>query len=116
MTINGVDLEFNLYDAENTEMQKRYEAELLKMQNIAAEQEQIQGAAEQTRFLCQRIKMMFDNVFGKGTGTAVCGEKNDLMICMDAYEKLVSDQIRQNKQYQAILNRIKRNGNRRNKK
>ena len=46
MTINGVDLDFNLYDAENTEMQKRYEAELLKMQNIAAEQDQIQGAAE----------------------------------------------------------------------
>lgn len=59
MIINGVELDFNLYDAENTEMQKRYEAELFKMQNIAEEQEQIQGAAEQTRFLCQRIKTMF---------------------------------------------------------
>lgn len=112
MIINGVELSFNLYDVDSVEMQRRYYAELDDMRNIAQEQDKIQGAGEQARFLCHKIKKLFDNVFGTGTGAAVCGEKDDLMVCMDAYEKLISEQMRQNKQYQAILNRIKRNRNR----
>ena len=30
---------------------------------------------EKNRYLCSRIKGMFDNVFGEGTGESVCGEE-----------------------------------------
>lgn len=40
---------------------------------------------------------MFDNVFGEGTGEAVCGDGNDLLMHLDAYGQLVTEQIRQMK-------------------
>ena len=36
MIINGVELEFNLYDLENPELKERYRAELEKMKHVVA--------------------------------------------------------------------------------
>lgn len=108
MVINGVELEFNLYDAESEQMKKRYFAELEKMKNISEEQSKFENEVEGIKFLCSRIKSLFDNVFGEGTGVKVCTEKNDLLICMDAYEKLIGEQMAQQNQYNAVLRRMRR--------
>lgn len=115
MVINGVELQFDLYDADSTEMRKRYFSELEKMKTIEADSKKIQDEQAQVKFLCGRIKGMFDTVFGEGTGEKVCTNRNSLMICMNAYEKLVHDQIRQDKEYQAILQRLKGNHGRNRK-
>lgn len=105
MIINGVDLEFNLYDLENSELRERYGAELEKMKHIA--EELPEGTElEQNRFLCGRVKQMFDSVFGEGTGDRVCGKGNDLLACMTVYEQLVTEQIRQDNQYNEIIGRL----------
>ena len=101
MIINGVELEFNLYDLENPELKERYRAELEKMKHVAEE------LLEQNRFLCGRVKQMFDVVFGEGTGDCVCGKGNDLLTCMAVYEQLVTEQIRQDNQYNEIMGRLK---------
>lgn len=105
MIINGVELEFNLYDLENPELKERYGAELEKMKHIA--EELPEGTElEQNRFLCGRVKQMFDSVFGEGTGNRVCGKGNDLLACMTVYEQLVTEQIRQDKQYNEIMGKL----------
>ena len=50
---------------------------------------------------------MFDSVFGEGTGEKVCGTNSNLLLCMGAYGQLVSEQIRQNKEYESIMNHIR---------
>lgn len=105
MIINGVELEFNLYDLENPELKERYGAELEKMKHVA--EELPEGTElEQNRFLCGRVKQMFDSVFGEGTGNRVCGKGNDLLACMTVYEQLVTEQIRQDNQYNDIMGRL----------
>ena len=105
MIINGVELEFNLYDLENPELKERYGAELEKMKHVA--EELPEGTElEQNRFLCGRVKQMFDSVFGEGTGNRLCGKGNDLLACMTVYEQLVTEQIRQDNQYNEIMGRL----------
>lgn len=106
MIINGVELEFNLYDLEKPELKERYGAELEKMKHVS--EELPEGTElEQNRFLCVRVKQMFDAVFGKGTGDRVCGRGNDLLTCMTVYEQLITEQIRQGEQYNEVMERLK---------
>ncbi|MDB8712147.1 hypothetical protein PNU89_15775, partial [[Ruminococcus] gnavus] len=93
-------------DLENPELKERYGAELEKMKHVS--EELPEGTAlEQNKFLCGRVKQMFDAVFGKGTGDRVCGRGNDLLTCMAVYEQLITEQIRQDNQYNEIMGRLK---------
>ena len=107
MLIHGVELNFDLYDSGNIKLRKRYFQELKKIQGIAKAMPKNADEKTQTECLCGRIKKMFDKVFSPGTGDAVCGKGNNLLRCMQAYEQLVSDQIRQNKEYNAVMEKIR---------
>lgn len=107
MKINGVELDFTLYDSANAEMKQRYFEELNKMRAVSQEIPKEATEKEQTEYLCSRVKRMFDSVFGEGTGERVCGTTSNLLVCMDAYDQLVSEQIRQNKEYESIMNHIR---------
>lgn len=107
MKINGVELDFTLYDSANVEMRQRYFEELNKMRTISQDVPKEATEKAQTEYLCNRVKQMFDSVFGEGTGEKVCGTNSNLLVCMDAYDQLVSEQIRQNKEYESIMNHIK---------
>lgn len=107
MFIYGVELNFDLYDSRNIKLRKRYFQELKKIQGIAKAMPKNADEKTQTEYLCGRIKKMFDKIFSPGTGDAVCGEGNNLLRCMQAYEQLVSDQIRQNKEYNAVMEKIR---------
>ena len=107
MKINGVELDFTLYDSANAEMKQRYFEELNKMRTVSQEIPKEATEKEQTEYLCSRVKRMFDSVFGEGTGEKVCGTTSNLLVCMDAYDQLVSEQIRQNKEYESIMNHIR---------
>lgn len=107
MKINGIELDFTLYDSANVEMRQRYFEELNKMRTISQDVPKEATEKAQTEYLCNRVKQMFDSVFGEGTGEKVCGTNSNLLVCMDAYDQLVSEQIRQNKEYESIMNHIK---------
>lgn len=106
MEIHGVKLDFSMFDEDKREIKEKYYAELEKMSHI---KENIPDGAEQekNRYLCQVIKNMFDNIFGEGTGASVCGEGNDLLLHIEAYDLLVNEQIRQQNQYVEIMQRMK---------
>lgn len=106
MIINGVELDFHLYDGDKHDVKERYCEELKKMKDIKSE---IPAGSEQeqNKYLCDRIKGFFDHVFGKGTGTAVCGEGNDLLEHMSAYDAIVTEQITQQEKYKLIMEHLK---------
>lgn len=106
MEIHGVELDFSLFNEDKKEVKEKYFVELQKMSRV---KENMPDGTEQERnkYLCDSIKCMFDNIFGEGTGVQVCGEDNDLLKHMDAYDQLVSEQIRQQDKYAEIMKRIK---------
>ena len=106
MIIHGVELDFHMLDEDKADMKKRYFGELNKMKGISTE---IPGGTprERNAFLCERIKGLFDSVFGEGTGVAVCGPGNDLLNHLDAYDQLVTEQIRQQDEYNRIMEHLK---------
>lgn len=106
MQINGIELDFRLYDEDQAERKKRYFDELKQMQNI--EDEFLVGTEqEKNRYLCDRIKRFFDNVFGEGTGVAVCGEGNDLLDHLEAFNQLVEEQVSQNTRFKNSLSKMR---------
>lgn len=106
MNINGVELDFHLYDADKADIRERYFDELDKMRNVASELPD-GTAQERNEYLCRRIKSLFDHVFGDGTSTVVCGEGNDLLRHLDAYDQLVNEQIRQQDTYSRIMRNLR---------
>lgn len=106
MIINGVELDFHLYDGDKHDVKERYFEELKKMKDIKSE---IPAGSEQeqNKYLCDRIKGFFDHVFGEGAGAAVCGEGNDLLEHMRAYDAIVTEQISQQEEYKMIMYHLK---------
>lgn len=106
MIIHGVELDFHLYDKDKADVKERYFEALEKMKGVKGEMP-AGTEQEQNKYLCDRIKGLFDTVFGEGTGLAVCGADNDLLEHIDAYDQLASEQIRQQEKYAAIMKRMK---------
>lgn len=106
MIINGVDLDFRMYDEDKADIRERYFEELKKMRNVSKEAPD-GTTKELNKYLCDQIKGLFDSVFGEGTGLAVCGADNDLLEHIDAYDQLVSEQIRQQEEYKMVMDHLK---------
>lgn len=106
MIINGVELDFHLYDEDKADIKERYFEELKKMGNVIKEVPD-GTAKERNKYLCDRIKRFFDHVFGEGTGAAVCGGGNDLLEHMCAYDAIVTEQIIQQEKYKLIMDHLK---------
>ena len=106
MHINGIELDFHLYDDDKAGIKNRYFEGLDKMNGV--KDEMPDGTEqEKNKYLCDQIKGLFDSVFGEGTGAAVCGTDNDRLAHLDAYEQLVAEQVRQKERDAKIMNRLK---------
>lgn len=106
MIIHGVELDFHLYDKDKADVKERYFEALEKMKGVKGEMP-AGTEQEQNKYLCERIKGFFDSIFGEGTGVAVCGPGNDLLEHLDAYDQLVTEQIRQQDEYKRIMEHLR---------
>lgn len=106
MEINGKELNFSLFNEDNVGMKKRYFEKLEEMAHVT---DALPDGTEQekNKYLCDRIKDMFDYVFDKGVGASVCGQGNDLLVHLEAYDQLVSEQIRQQERYERVMSKLK---------
>lgn len=106
MIIHGAELDFHLYDEDKTDIKKRYFEELKKMRNV---NRQVPDGTpkERNKYLCECIKRFFDRVFWEGTGSIVCGAGNDLLEHLDAYDQLVTEQIRQQDECKRIMEHLR---------
>lgn len=89
ITINGIDLELNLLDADVLEKYENLNAEIV---NKIQEPTQYQGisTAEGMRKQCRYVEEFFDKLFGAGTAEKVFGGGNDLAVRMDAFAQVAA--------------------------
>ena len=113
MNINGVELDFAFYAARNVDMRERYLNELKDItEHIDKELADIPDKVGRIKHNCARIRRLFDVTFGEGTGAKVCGTDDDELVCIEAYETLLRDQIAQSDRYNSANESMVNIGNR----
>ena len=99
ITINGVDLDFNIYDYETA---SRYESGLTRIQSETTKSESL---AETIKAQCGLVFDFFDEVFGPGTAEQVFQGKYDFKTCTIALGDVINAAKAQQQEYSALLNR-----------
>lgn len=89
MIINGVELEdLDIFDADVAE---KYEKALNNVMDGAKKlQTKTISNAEAIREQCKLVFNCFDELFENGTSEKVFGNKSNLLVCMKAFDELVS--------------------------
>ena len=90
--IHGTELSLSLLNADENERVEKARAVAIAAANAAAADEG-KSEAEKIRALCGGIRTCFDDIFGFGMGSRVCGAQDDLDACIDAYMAL-SEEIK----------------------
>jgi len=90
--INGIEVEFDLFDIETLrKYEKAYGRAAKKMQ----ERPESGLLSDQIVRQCSEVKLCFDTIFGEGAGDRVCGEGYNFLRCLNAFEALTDEAIRQ---------------------
>jgi hypothetical protein len=91
LKINGVELEFDLLDANTAE---KYDECMKEMQGI---KDKVDGMSvgESIRYQCNAVFDVFNNLFGEGIDKKIFGDKVHLGKCLDAFECLVTEANKQ---------------------
>jgi len=84
---NGAEYEFDFSDADNAEA---YEKAIKQMEVDEKKLEKDGTAAALIRGQCAFLKKFFDEVLGAGAGEAVCGAKDNLLNCYEAYDAFLA--------------------------
>lgn len=89
ITINGVDLELDLMDADEMERFERLNQECMdKVRNPKSYEGKPASAG--IKWQCQCIKDFFDSFFGAGTATRLFGTSNHLGKHFEAYAEVAA--------------------------
>lgn len=89
ITINGVDLEIDLLDADTAERAESAIARVAtRSEEIKADKEI--GLAAGIRATCQEIFSCFNAIFGEGTDKQIFEDRTNLGECMTAFGELTS--------------------------
>lgn len=106
ITINGVDLEFDMFDVNTADV---FERECVKIGKDAKTVDG--GLAANIRYQCELIFSFFDAVFGDGTSDAVFHGKMNLADCMNAFKSVIDESRRQSNAYNNLVTKyIPKNG------
>ena len=102
VTINGVELEFDILDAN---MAERYEKALARMTEKAKENN-IGTSSEMIRWQCNTMDAFFEEVYGEGTSIKLFGGSISLRDRISAFEILLKSAKEQRDQLQSIFKNI----------
>ena len=103
MTINGVNLEFSIFDAESAD---RYEIALGDARDrLGGLQDVLQsgGIGCMIRTACRAVFECFNAIFGEGTDRKIFGEQVDFRICMDAFMELDTKIAQEVQEYVRVM-------------
>lgn len=96
MRINDVDLIFDATDADTLDKYLTAVNDCAKanakLEPPGDDQKKIVKMYKDT---CGTVKKVFDDIFGEGTGEAVCGKGSSLKVCSEAYMTLMKEYDRQ---------------------
>ena len=99
--INGVELEFDIYDADTFEKYDKLEKAVSNIKEEADKIHAEQGFAAYIRFISGTVKGGFDDIFGQGTAEKVCGKGDSLVVSMESFADLSNAVTRQTKELEA---------------
>ena len=99
MIINGVELEFDLYDLETA---KRMDKAIDAVKSVAINKKTY---ADRIRSECKAAFVFFDALFGDGTAKKVFGDELNLKKCTDAMALIYEERTRQEQEYSSAVNR-----------
>lgn len=115
MIINGVELEdIDIYDLEVAE---KYDKVLENLKEVEQNNNTSMNMVDIIKTQCNAIFNVFNTMFGEGTDKKVFGDRVNLLICMTAFEELVSQMNDKKAEMEKITNKYSPNrANRRSKK
>lgn len=114
MKINGIELQD--IDILDLEVAEKWEDALERVEGVA---KAIEGMkiSETIRIQCNAIFEVFNTLFGEGTDRKVFGDRVNLMMCLKAFEELVTQVNSQSAEVEKMASKYSPNrANRRNKK
>ncbi len=92
MYVNFDELNFDATDADT--LKKYLDATKAVSARASANNAEME-LPEQYRGLCKSVKTCYDDIFGAGVGEKICGKKDSLKICTNAFRELVEEYKRQ---------------------
>lgn len=105
IVVNGVELEFNIYDLDCAE---KYEEAVALVEKEANEyKSSSKKISDVIKSQCQSVFNFFDDVFGEGTSEEVFGERTNLMECLNAFRTVTSAVKKQLEEINPILDEVK---------
>lgn len=96
LNMNGYEFEFDLFDFETAQ---KYEGALSKTVERLDECKELNLLSESIKMQCDTVRDCIDDIFGKGQGIRVCGEKYNLTNHLNAFESLVKEALRQREEH-----------------
>ena len=109
MKINGVELEVNFFEAEFMEKVENCCKKVAEQAEESKKTLKDLTFAEQIKGECQIIKDFFDEIFGDGTALKLFGEKNDLMLCLSAFQELVEAKVKSQNEFNSLVSKYSPN-------
>lgn len=102
MNIFGIELELDLFDADQLEL---YEKECKKVADRVNEKGCYAGksAADSIRYQCKVVDEFFDSLFGKGTADMIFKGKSNIKDHMEAFGIVTSEQEKTNAEFKQIV-------------
>ncbi|GAA0774598.1 hypothetical protein GCM10008908_24720 [Clostridium subterminale] len=114
MKINNVELQD--IDILDLEVAEKWEDALEHVEGVAKTTEGMK-VSETIKTQCNAIFEVFNTLFGEGTDKKVFGDRVNLMMCLKAFEELVTQVKSQSAEVEKIASKYSPNrANRRNKK
>ncbi|MGL5330438.1 MAG: DUF6673 family protein [Peptostreptococcaceae bacterium] len=92
MVLNGVELEFDFYDADQMEILEN------ALEEFGKKMESADRGVKQSvmiRNMCQATIDLLDEVFGEGTSNDVFGEETNFKKSMQVFKELTNERLRQ---------------------
>ncbi len=98
LKINGHELEFDLFDLESAQVYEKALAGVTKVIDEKIMDDSV-FLSQSIILQCDAVRTFFDDMFGEGVGISVCGETYHLTKHLDAFDALISEAIRQRKEF-----------------
>lgn len=95
LTINGVELDFDIFDAETAAAYEEAEKQTQERFRDVKEAEKENRFAEVLRISCEIIRDEFDAIFGEGTSEEIFGERMNFRDSTEAFRLLHEEAERQ---------------------
>jgi len=112
MIINNVELEdIDIFDLDTAEKYEKATKQFQKEASESAESAKAgnDGLAKIIKKQCNALFDCFNTIFGPGTDKKVFGNKTNLMVCLKAFEELISHADSQKAEMEKIANKYSPN-------